>query len=181
MAENNARIAKLKQSFEIFDTDGSGALTAEEVLVILTRMGGPSASQLTEEDAKEFIAEVRSQPPCARYVPATMPCARPKRRQTSDSQKACLFPHPSPSHKQFDRDGDGMLDLHEFICAMGVVSDAYDGDGDGVADMKVGAGKYDGDEEEFAAKLASGENLQVAGMEHGQMKEMADGARKLQK
>lgn len=65
MAENNARIAKLKQSFEIFDTDGSGELTAEEVLVILTRMGGPSASQLTEDDAKEFIAEVRSQPSCA--------------------------------------------------------------------------------------------------------------------
>lgn len=90
------------------------------------------------------------------------------------------MPHPSPSHKQFDVNGDGMLNLHEFICAMGVVSDAYDEDGDGVADMKVGAGKYDGKEEEFAAKLAAGEDLQVAGMEHGQMKEMADGARKLQ-
>ena len=31
MARNNTRIAKLKQSFEIFDTDGSGELTAEEV------------------------------------------------------------------------------------------------------------------------------------------------------
>ena len=41
--------------------------------------------------------------------------------------------------------------------------------------MKVGAGKYDGKEEEFG-KLAASEDLQVAGMEHGQMKEMADGA-----
>ena len=31
---------------------------------------------------------------------------------------------------EFDRDGDGELNVNEFICAMGVMSDAYDGDGD---------------------------------------------------
>ena len=82
--------------------------------------------------------------------------------------------------RQFDRNGDGYLNVDEFIVAMGVVSDAHDADGDGVADMKQGGGEYDGKEEEFAEKLALGENLTVAGMEHGRMSEMANDARKLQ-
>ena len=73
-----------------------------------------------------------------------------------------------------------MLNVDEFIIAMGVVSDAYDADGDGVADMKQGEGEYDGKEEDFAAALASGENLQVVGMAHGDIHKMANDARKLQ-
>ena len=82
---------------------------------------------------------------------------------------------------QFDRNGDGFLNVDEFIVAMGVVSDAYDADGDVIADMKQGrVGDYDGKEEEFAEKLALGENLAVAGMEHDNIHKMADDARKLQ-
>ena len=70
MVKNDERVARLKDSFDIFDEDGSGELSTDEVLVILTRMSG--GAPLTEEDAKEFIAEVR---PSARvhrpYVPYT--------------------------------------------------------------------------------------------------------------
>ena len=85
--------------------------------------------------------------------------------------------------EEFDRNGDGMLNVDEFICAMGVVSDAHDGDGDGVADMKQGGGEYDGKEDDFAQKLAAGETLDVAGMKdgHGQIKEGTEEARLLQK
>ena len=53
--KNDKRLQKLKESFDIFDEDGSGELSTEEVLTILTRMGGGTA--LTDEDAKEFIEE----------------------------------------------------------------------------------------------------------------------------
>jgi len=83
--------------------------------------------------------------------------------------------------KEFDRDGDGQLDMNEFIIAMGVVSDAYDEDGDGKADiLQSQGGKYDGKEEEFAAKLAQGEKLAVVGMEGGNVTGAVDEARKLQ-
>lgn len=122
-AKNDKRLASLKKSFEYFDDDGSGFLTADEVLEILMRMT-PDGTPLTEDDAKEFV-------------------------------------------KEFDRDGDGQLDVNEFIVAMGVVSDAYDADGDGVADMKQGGGEYDGKEDEFAAKLVEGETMVVAGLDGG--------------
>ena len=124
--KNDARLKCLKESFDIFDEDGSGSLEAEEVLLILTRMTGKGC-QLTLEDAKEFIAE-------------------------------------------FDRDGDGRLDVNEFIVAMGVMSDATDENNDGEADMKVGGGNYDGNEDEFAKKLAAGEKINVAGVASGDIK-----------
>ena len=46
-------MSTLAEQFAAFDIDGSGTLTAEEVLTILTR---PSAGQaLTPEDAQAFI------------------------------------------------------------------------------------------------------------------------------
>jgi hypothetical protein len=135
-AENDARIASLKKSFEVFDSDGSGCLGTDEVLEILTRMTG-GATPLTEADAQAFIDE-------------------------------------------FDRDGDGNLGINEFIVAMGVVSDAHDADGDGIADMKDGVGQYDGKEDEFAQALAEGKTLAVAGLEGGKINEAVDQARKLQ-
>jgi len=120
-AKNDKRLASLKKSFEYFDDDNSGFLTADEVLEILMRMT-PDGTPLTEDDAKEFI-------------------------------------------KEFDRDEDGTLNVDEFIVAMGVISDAYDADGDGVADMKQGGGEYDGKEDEFAAKLVEGETMLVAGLD----------------
>ena len=135
-AANDARIASLKKSFAVFDTDGSGSLDAEEVVEILTRMT-PGGTALTKADAEEFI-------------------------------------------KEFDRDGDGCLDVNEFICAMGVVSDAYDGDGDGEADLKDGEGKFDGKEDEFAKKLADGDTLLVANLKSGNVSEAVEEARRLQ-
>jgi len=135
-AANDKRLASLKASFDVFDTDGSGSLDTEEVVEILTRMTG-GGTAMSEADALEFI-------------------------------------------KEFDRDGDGFLDVNEFIIAMGVVSDAHDADGDGVADMKDGTGEYDGKEEEFAAMLAGGEDLKVAGMEAGNVVSSVEQARRLQ-
>lgn len=64
---------------------------------------------------------------------------------------------------------------------MGVVSDAHDADGDGVADarQRVDGGMYDGKEEEFAKKLAEGETLVVAGLASGNVKEAVHDARKI--
>lgn len=135
-AKNDARLASLKKSFEAFDEDGSGYLTTDEVLEILTRMTG-GGNALSEEDAQAFIDE-------------------------------------------FDRDGDGTLDVNEFIIAMGVVSDAADLDGDGVADMKDGEGAFDGKEAEFAEALAAGSTIQVAGMAGGSIAEGINEARRLQ-
>lgn len=45
---------KLKESFDVFDADGSGELTSEEVMTILTRLTSDDAS-LSKEDAEEFI------------------------------------------------------------------------------------------------------------------------------
>ena len=137
-AANDKRIKSLKDSFAVFDTDGSGTLEAEELGQILTRMCGPDCPGMTEADAKAFI-------------------------------------------KEFDRDGDGMLDVNEVIIAMGVVSDAHDEDGDGEADLKQhGDGKYDGKEDDFAAKLAAGEGLVVAGMKKGNVVGAVNDARRLQ-
>ena len=64
---------------------------------------------------------------------------------------------------------------------MGVVSDAHDEDGDGEADLKQhGDGKYDGKEDDFAAKLAAGEGLVVAGMKKGNVVGAVNDARRLQ-
>ena len=82
---------------------------------------------------------------------------------------------------EFDRDGNGLLSVDEFIIAMGVMSDGYDEDGDGQADMKQGDGKYDGNEDAFAEALAGGETLQVAGLKAGEVTDAVDAARRLQK
>lgn len=73
--------AELKQAFRTFDIDGSGTLTAEEFLNVLTR----GESEFTEEDAMDLINE-------------------------------------------FDTNGDGELDMDEFIAAMTAVS-SFDDDG----------------------------------------------------
>lgn len=54
-SEDRERIEALKKAFDEFDTDGSGELSTEEVINILTRMGGGAA--MSEDDAKAFIAE----------------------------------------------------------------------------------------------------------------------------
>ena len=82
--------------------------------------------------------------------------------------------------QQFDRNGDGVLSINEFIIAMGVMSDAYDGDGDGEADLKDGDGAYDGKEEEFAQALAEGKTLQVAGVAAGNINTAVEDATRLQ-
>ena len=135
--EQQKRLSKLEAAFAVFDEDGSGQLSSDEVLKVLTRMTG-SGSELTEEDAKDFI-------------------------------------------KQFDRNGDGLLSINEFITAMNVMSDAYDEDGDGTADVKQGGGKYDGKEEDFAEALAEGKTLEVAGVKAGSINESVEDARRLQK
>ena len=139
-AKNDVRLKKLKDSFAVFDEDGSGTLSHEEVLIILTRMTGGGVP-LTEADAKEFI-------------------------------------------KEFDRDGDGLLDVNEFVVAMGVMSDAVDADGDGEIDGKDTGegGEYDGNEEDFAQKLAAGEVINVKGIGDGtKISEAVDEARAVQK
>jgi len=53
-AEKVKEIEILKDSFRCFDLDDSGTLEKEEVLTILTRVGG--GNPMTEADALEFIA-----------------------------------------------------------------------------------------------------------------------------
>ena len=47
--------AKLRAAFAVFDADGSGTLSADEIVGILTRPG--SAEPLTTQEAQEFINE----------------------------------------------------------------------------------------------------------------------------
>ena len=91
--EGQKRIKALEAAFAVFDEDGSGSLSKDEVLKVLTRMTS-AGSELSEKDAEDFIA-------------------------------------------QFDRNNDGVLSINEFITAMGVMSDAYDGDGDGVSIIRA--------------------------------------------
>ena len=53
IAEKQKEIEILKESFRIFDMDDSGALETDEVIEILTRVGGGNA--MSKQDAKEFI------------------------------------------------------------------------------------------------------------------------------
>lgn len=135
--EGAKRVKALEAAFAVFDEDGSGTLSTNEVLKVLTRMTS-SGSELTKQDADDFI-------------------------------------------KEFDRNGDGVLSINEFITAMGVMSDAYDGDGDGVADIKDGDGAYDGKEEDFATALAEGKTLNVVGVEAGNIGTAVEDASRLQK
>ena len=54
--EDAARVESLTASFNVFDADGSGELTTDEVITILQRVT-PAGTQMTEEDAKAFIKE----------------------------------------------------------------------------------------------------------------------------
>lgn len=54
--EDEARVESLTASFNVFDADGSGELTTDEVITILQRVT-PAGTQMTEEDAKAFIKE----------------------------------------------------------------------------------------------------------------------------
>mmetsp|Transcript_36547 Transcript_36547/g.96451 ORF Transcript_36547/g.96451 Transcript_36547/m.96451 type:complete len:222 (+) Transcript_36547:111-776(+) len=75
---------KLRQAFKTFDTDGSGTLSKDELINILTREGGGAA--LSPEVAEALIAE-------------------------------------------FDKNGDGVLDVDEFIeCWSAVGTAAEQGD-----------------------------------------------------
>ena len=69
---------QIEAAFKNFDTDGSGTLSADEVLAILTRSSGGAA--LTIADAKEVISD-------------------------------------------FDANGDGELQLQEFVNAWAVIGD----------------------------------------------------------
>lgn len=51
--EKTRELEILKDSFRIFDKDNSGCIDANEVLEILTRVGG--GNPMTQDDAKEFI------------------------------------------------------------------------------------------------------------------------------
>ena len=46
---------RMREAFKMFDTDGSGTLSADEVLAILTQQSG--GASLTIEDAQEFIKD----------------------------------------------------------------------------------------------------------------------------
>lgn len=67
---------------------------------------------------------------------------------------------------EFDRDGNGTMNLQEFIIAMGVISDA--------------AG-LDGEETVFAEAIADGENLEVKGLGAGTVSAAIEDARRIQK
>ena len=54
--EDEARVESLTASFNVFDADGSGELTTDEVITILQRVT-PAGTQMTEDDAKAFIKE----------------------------------------------------------------------------------------------------------------------------
>ena len=63
---------------------------------------------------------------------------------------------------EFDVDGDGKLDVNEFIVAMVTITDAYDGDGGGPPGPGSGPGSGS-PEEDFAEKLAQGELIEGGG------------------
>ena len=53
MKEKQEEVEILKSAFNHFDADGSGSLDTDEVIQILTRVGG--GNPMSEADAKEFI------------------------------------------------------------------------------------------------------------------------------
>ena len=55
---------RLKKAFHLFDADGSGALSVDEIREVLTRQTGDT--KLTEADVKEIIADFDTVSACAR-------------------------------------------------------------------------------------------------------------------
>jgi len=51
----DTKLERIKRAFDLFDTDGNGSLSNEELRAVLTRPGG--GSPLTEEDVAALIAE----------------------------------------------------------------------------------------------------------------------------
>jgi len=122
--EKTKEVQVLKDSFAAFDTDGSGCLDHDEVLSILTRVGG--GNPMSKDDAEDFI-------------------------------------------KMFDVNGDGKMQLAEFIDAMKALAGMSDmdakEDAEEIAEMLVDdvglkvlqAGKIGELEEHKETTLAHGE------------------------
>jgi Ca2+-binding EF-hand superfamily protein len=73
---------QLAMQFQVFDTDGNGYLTANEVLAILMRSSG--GNPLSMEDAQEVIAAFDTNgdgSACCTTTSFAMPCRRWRRRR----------------------------------------------------------------------------------------------------
>ena len=62
---------RLKKAFHLFDADGSGALSVDEIREVLTRQTGDT--KLTEADVKEIIADFDTVSACARLPARVRP------------------------------------------------------------------------------------------------------------
>jgi Ca2+-binding EF-hand superfamily protein len=161
----------LKQSFDVFDTDGSGELSTDEVLTILTRMTTNSGG-LSEEDAKEFITAFDRarrrplevllsnpttpppHPPLPSHHPSFPPRAsvcRPLRLTDVSLWCACLRVCAAAEN------GDGKLNVKEFVEAMGIMAKG------------AGLGTDAEDVDTFAEMIAEGETMD-AGIKVGDVK-----------
>lgn len=130
------QIAEFKESFDVFDQDGNGNITATELGDVMRKLG----QSPTDEELKSMIADVDADK-SGNITFDEFLTMMGAYSQTSEADKIeCAF-------KAFDKDGNGLItrsELKEAMSKLGGVSDAEidqmirnaDGDGDGKVNYK---------------------------------------------
>ena len=96
---------RLKKAFHLFDADGSGALSVDEIREVLTRQTGDT--KLTEADVKEIIADFDTVSACARlparvrsHPRASLACPATRRNAESPQYMYMIYASCAPLRRQ---------------------------------------------------------------------------------
>ncbi|ELU06160.1 hypothetical protein CAPTEDRAFT_227531 [Capitella teleta] len=125
------QVEELREAFELFDKDGDGSITSEELLTVMTSL----RQQATEAEIKDMIQQVdidgKGQVSFEDFVELMM-CLRTQQSVNDEMRSAFQI---------FDQDGDGfidamdigrtMADLGEKLTAGDVEQMIHEADADG--------------------------------------------------
>ena len=125
-------LCEFKEAFEIFDKDGSGTITVEELRQVITNMG----QNCTLADAKKMIAEVDTDNNETIELEEFIQMMTRKKGDPKDE----LY----EAFKTFDKNGDGKISHSELKTVMKNMGNEMD---DNEIDQMIQAADIDGDNE----------------------------------